>query len=117
MNIKERLEVPPEPAGVRKQILGNRTRFEEDINFEWDSLSLAVWFQNRIPSHLWNVWKNELTEAGLPWPRFLKLMKYHTTDLVLWVKEEISWEELIQKIMVSIDGPLGQSMTTKISKA
>jgi len=99
---EEDLTSPPEPEDIKKEILGLRSRTGSEMDIDWDSL--AVWYGNRIPKYLWTEcgWKNILSKKGYTWQRFLKLMKYHTTDMVLWVRGWISWEEFVQRLMESV---------------
>lgn len=109
MNLKR----PEEPVEIKKRILALRTRLGEDQDVDWDSE--AVWYKNEIPRYLWNAWKKDLNEFGLPWPRFLKLMKYHTSDSILWVMGLLLWDELVDKLKLSIDGPLGKSLRPRVT--
>lgn len=106
--LMEELSTPPEPIQIKKQILEVKASLGEGGGIDWDSL--AVWYGNRIPRYLWSEcgWKSVLSGVGFTWQRFLKLMKYHTTDMVLWVGGGISWEEFMQKLRESVEGPLGQ---------
>jgi len=76
-------------------------------SIDWDSL--AVWYRNIVPSYLWSEckWREILIREGFTWQSFLKLMKYRTDDILLWVRGEIGWEELVERILRSLRGPLG----------
>jgi len=106
MKDDENLIPPPEPEKIKKEILELRSHLGEGEGIDWDSL--AAWAGNRIPSYLWTEsrWKNVLGKRGFTWQRFLKLMKYHTRDMALWMTGRISWEEFVQKLIEDIKSEL-----------
>jgi len=101
MNIKDELPMPSEPIEIKKQMIDVRIHFGNGDNIDWDSQ--AVWFRNALPTYLWNEWKIILVDYGFTWPKFLKYIKYYTHDMIRWMREKITWEELIQKLKDSID--------------
>ena len=100
------LEIPKEPVEIRKQILELRGRMSPNTGINYNSL--AVWYGNRVPQYFWGVWKSELTKKGFTWQKFLKLLKYRTDDTFLWVAGKTSWKDFMEKVLESIEGPLGE---------
>jgi len=100
------LDIPKEPLEIRKQILELRGRMGPGGGIDYNSL--AIWYGNRVPQYLWNIWKSELTKKGFTWQKFLRLLKYRTDDAFLWVAGKMSWKEFVEKVMESLEGPLGE---------
>lgn len=100
------LSVPREPTEIKKQILELRGRMGSSGGIDYNSL--AVWYGNRVPKYLWDTWKSELGKKGFTWQRFLKLMKYRTDDAFLWVAGKMLWRDFVEKVLGSIEGPLGE---------
>jgi hypothetical protein len=51
-----------------------------------------------------------LGPEGFTWQRFLRLLKYHTKDMVLWMNGNLTWVEFVKTLKRSIKGPLGKSL-------
>jgi len=93
------LIVPREPDDIKKLILAIKEKLGSDI----ESDSLAVWSFNLLPKYLWDSWRNELKKLGFTWQKFLKVLRYNTNDMVAWaITGEMSWQELINKIIETI---------------
>ena len=98
------LRIPPEPRDIKAFIREVRGRLgasgvSDDI--DWDSL--AVWYLNKLPSYLWRHWKTVLEGHGYTWQRFLKVIKLHTNDAVLWaLSGELSWREFIENVATTL---------------
>lgn len=105
------LKIPEESKEVKKLIKALRSQLGESNTINWDSLS--VWYGNKIPQYLWSFWRNELTKRGFTWQKFLRLMKYRTEDAILWVYGRISWKEFTEKVLESIEGPLGRALVER----
>lgn len=105
MDLKVELAKPIEPDKIRNQIRETRLLFGSQFNQEQDIDldSMAVWFRNVLPKYLWGEWKVVLKDAGLTWPRFLKQMKYHTKDMIDWVKGKKEWDDFIKNVIRSLD--------------
>lgn len=100
------LRIPPEPKDVKLFIKEVRSRASAEVtsrnDIDWDSL--AVWYLSKLPSYLWKQWKNELEKEGYTWQKFLKVIKLHTNDTVLWaLKEEISWDVFAKRVMATLE--------------
>jgi hypothetical protein len=95
-----------EPAELKKQIIKIKATHGSGSRIDWDSV--AVWLGNSLPKYLWEGWKNELGEKGFTWQKFLKLMKYRTEDIILWVNDKISWADFMGRVTCSIDGPFSE---------
>jgi len=106
--MEKQLKIPKESYEIKNFILAVRSQLDKNTMINWDSM--AVWAGNRIPQYLWSAWRNELTKRGFTWQKFLRLMKYRTEDAILWAHDRISWMEFVEKIIESIDGPLGQAL-------
>lgn len=98
-----------EPTELKQEIQEFIQRMRADY---WDYQSVGVWASNKIPSHFWTSlgWKAILREEGWTWQRFLKFMSYHTNDLIRWVSDEMSWDELIGLLAKDISNPVLRRM-------
>jgi hypothetical protein len=96
---------PAEPMELKNRIVRIKATQGPGSRIDWESG--AVWMGNSLPKHLWESWKSELGQNGFTWPKFLKLMKYHTKDIILWANDKISWKDFVKKICASLEGPLG----------
>ena len=61
-----------------------------------------------MPSYLWNEWKEGLEARGFNWQKFLKFMSYNKLQMILWIRGTISWEDFVEKVIESLNGPLGE---------
>ena len=106
----DKLPIPPEPIEVKKYILEVKSMLRKESGIDWKPL--AAWAGNKIPSYLWTdcKWKNILKAEGFTWQSFLKLLKHHTKDMVLWMNGKITWVEFVKTFKESINGPSGQSL-------
>lgn len=101
-----------EPKTTKEQITELKDRWaSEGSGINWDNL--AIWSGNRIQKYLWDNWKGDLKKKGFTWQKFLKLMKYRTDDILLWINNKISWKEFVKKVTDSIDGHLGNMLIGK----
>ncbi|TKJ27165.1 MAG: hypothetical protein CEE41_00030 [Hadesarchaea archaeon B3_Hades] len=100
------LGVPEEPVEIKKQILELRGSLGHGNEIDYNSL--AVWYGNRVPQYLWGIWKGDLGQKGFTWQKFLKLLKYRTDDAFLWVAGKMSWGDFMEKVLESLEGPLGE---------
>ncbi len=98
--------IPPEPRDVKEFIKGFRQRVEEmedSRDYEWMDF-LAVWYRNKLPKYLWSSWKNELAPLGYSWQKFLRIMRLHAQDFILWaIYDKLTWNELISKICETLE--------------
>ena len=92
MNARIDLNMPEEPIELKMQIKTTIKKLERKwgTGIEWERL--AVWYGNKLPSYLWNRWKAKLKEYEFNWQKFLKLMSYHTDDMVLWATSKMPWK-------------------------
>ncbi len=58
----------------------------------------AVWYGNKIQSYIYRGWRDELEKRGISWRSFLRVMSTLTNTLEKWVKDEMSWEELLSLV-------------------
>jgi hypothetical protein len=100
--------VAPEPLEIKNYVLEVKSKLGKESSIDWDPL--AAWAGNKIPSYLWKEckWKDIL--EGFTWQSFLRLLKYHTKDMVLWMNGNITWVEFVNTLKESIKGPLGKSL-------
>ena len=92
------LSFPPEPKDIKEFIICLRRNMKGGDDIDYDAL--AVWYLNKLPKYLWNMWKNSLTQYGYNWQKFLRVMKLHTNDVILWaLQDKLSWSELISRII------------------
>jgi hypothetical protein len=110
MSKVDNLPIPPEPVEVKKYILEAKSMLGKESDIDWEPL--AAWAGNKIPSYLWKdcKWKNILTAEGFTWQSFLRLLKYRTEDMILWMNGHITWVKFVEVFKKSINGPLGQSL-------
>ena len=95
------LPFPPEPEDVKAFIREVRDRLRSTStsgdDIDWDSL--AVWYLSKLPSYLWRHWKISLEKCGYTWQRFLKVIKLHTNDAILWaINGELEWYEFLERV-------------------
>ena len=63
---------------------------------------------DKIAGQIWEEWSGVLTMRGFTRRKFIHFMKHRTDDFLLWSFNRITWNELIDRIISSIDGPIGQ---------
>jgi len=91
------LPVPPEPKEIKESIKRYRSVFNSVPDVEYDSL--AVWYNNQLPSYLWRYWKAILEGYGYTWQKFVKVMRYATENIIDWaLYDNLEWNELIKRI-------------------
>ena len=96
------LPIPDEPEDVKSFIRDVRSRLGPEKNIDWDNL--AVWAFNRLPKYLWSVWKEDLKAHGVTWQKFLKILRFHTLDMVDWaLYDKLEWQDLIKRILSTIE--------------
>ncbi len=92
------IEIPPEPRDIKEFIVTLRRSLGGSSDIDYDSL--AVWYLNKLPKYLWNKWRDTLVPKGYNWQKFLRIIKLHTNDLILWaLHDKLSWNELILRII------------------
>ena len=98
-----------EPTELKRQIQEFIAHMRDET---WDYQSLAVWAANKMPQYFWTKlnWKNELSKSGWNWQKFLKMMSHHTNDLMRWVSNSMSWDELVNLLLDDINNPILKRM-------
>lgn len=102
------LNIPPEPIDIKNSIKERRRSLEKEGEKyhdygEWVD-SMAVWFGNILPSYLWRYWKDKLVGHGYTWQKFLRILRLHTSDIILWaIYDKLSWSDLVGRIIDSIE--------------
>jgi len=93
------LSEPVEIKSAMKTLIGRETGEAE----KWQSL--VAWYGNRLPQYLWTNlgWKKELSQKGWRWQDFLNLLSRHTSDMVRWATDEMSWIKLVESIETDLD--------------
>lgn len=98
MPIGDNLPIPEEPNKIKRLIMDIRRSLSNNPDINYDAL--AVWYLNEIPKYLWREWKDHLTNHGYNWQRFLRVLKLHTNDMIMWaLRDQLSWDEMINKII------------------
>jgi len=96
------LDMPEEPVNIKEFIRSIRVGMGEGGSIDYDSL--AVWTFNRFPKFLWEKWSSELKSAGYTWQKFLRVLRLHTGDIVMWaLTGELEWKELIGRIVATLE--------------
>ena len=72
--------------------------------------ALAIRYGNKLQKYLWNAWKDSLKRKDFTWQKFIKLLKYKTEDILLWIENDIDWDRCMKKIIKSIEGTLGKNI-------
>jgi len=95
------IPIPDEPKDIKNFIREVRMRLgsSRDINYD----NLAVWAFNELPRYLWSRWRGILRKHGISWQDFLKVLSFHTTEMVNWaLYDSIRWTDLISSIVITI---------------
>jgi len=102
-----RLKIPPEPLEIKERIISIRSTLMDEgrKSIRWDNL--AVWAFNMLPKYLWKYWKKELMREGITWQDFLSILKYETKYIRSWAFGYLSWRELMEEIIESLEFALG----------
>jgi hypothetical protein len=108
-NMDEDLKIFKEPKNLKNTLTVLRADLENKTSIDWDSTT--VWAGNRLQKYIWEYWRIDLMSRGFSWPKYLKLMRFNTDYAILWLYEKISWEEFLNKLKMSIEGPLGKAIT------
>lgn len=102
MAISQSLPTPPEPKDVRNRIIDVSKILGPGDEIDWDSQ--AVWAFNALPKYLWENWGPQLKPMGFTWQRFLKLLKLHTNDMILWaLREAMTWEDFVRGVIRTLE--------------
>jgi len=103
-----KLSRPPEPTYIKKQT--NNQLQEKNLKVD----SLLIWLGNKLPSYLWREagWSKTLKKEGFNWQSFLKLLSLHKKDMIKWLRNGITWNELLIKIEETIKDPIIKNMIT-----
>ena len=102
------LNIPPEPKDIKEFIRKTLKVFEESeggvrVFNDWMK-SLSVWYGNKLPSYLWSHWRDKLVSYGYSWQKFLRVLKNHTKDTILWaIYDKLSWSDLVSRIINSTE--------------
>jgi hypothetical protein len=105
----ENLKIFKEPMTLKNALSALRLELEKKTSIDWDSTT--VWAGNKLQQYIWENWKKDLMDQGFSWPKFLKLMRFNTDYAILWLYDKVSWEDFLNKIKASIEGPLGKAIT------
>ncbi len=97
-----KLEIPPEPKILKKQLSSKRKTLELKIE------SLTMWLGNRLPSYLWKEagWGKHLKKEGYNWQIFLRILALHKKDMIKWSWDTLSWKDFLLKIQDTIKDPV-----------
>jgi len=99
-----KLVIPPEPIKTKEDII---KPMEESLgNLSRSEVNLIMWSSSgnrNISKYLWDSWKEQLTEYGYKYQKFLKLLRDFERDLYKWAIGELSWNNLVEKIIHKIE--------------
>lgn len=98
------LNIPKEPVDIKNFIRSVRRNIEgSGESGDWID-STSVWYGNRLSRYLWRAWRNELVNHGYSWQKFLRVLRLHTQDMVLWaIYDKLSWSDLVSRIIDSVN--------------
>lgn len=99
------LTIPNEPTDIKKMAQ------VEKLGVEWNIDSLIAWVGNSLPKYLWTTcnWGIVLKKRGYTWQNFLKILSlHHKGNIALWLRGKMAWKDLIESVIDSIEGPLGE---------
>jgi hypothetical protein len=98
------LTIPNEPLEIKKKAQIEKTKVD------WNMDSLIAWSGNSLPKYLWTTsnWGTILKKRGYNWQHFLKILSFHKKEIICWLRDDISWEDLVKKIKKTIDETLGE---------
>lgn len=109
----ENLKIPPESEHTKNVALYmwleiGRARLGDSpaVDLERED----VWSGRILPEYLWEQWEDELSKKGFTKRSFLRLMKYRIDDILLWTFDRIPWRELIDRVVESMDTPIGKAI-------
>lgn len=111
---ERKLKIPQEAEDLKNLLLcmwveigrvrlGNNISVSPESTDVWDSV-------NKLRQHLWDAWEEELSKKGFTRRKFFRLMKYRTDDLLLWAYDRIPWKEFMDRVIESIEGPMGKAI-------
>jgi len=93
--------IPPEPKDIKEFITSVRNSIKSSDSIDADTL--AVWYLNKLPKYLWSMWKEVLISRGYNWQKFLRVMKLHTNDVILWaLQDSLDWRRLVKRIIETL---------------
>jgi len=97
-----KLNIPPEPKSLKKQISSSKKTLETKIE------SIAIWLGNKLPSYLWKEggWGKPLKKEGYTWQIFLKILSLHKKDMIKWSWDTLSWKDFLKKIEATTKDPV-----------
>ncbi len=97
------LPQPPEPVDI-KELIRNVKEGLSNGREEIDRDAIAVWHMNRLPKYLWDSWGDHLKKIGITWQFFVKVLRYHTIDMILWaIANKLSWSEFLDRVVSTLE--------------
>jgi len=98
------LSIPPEPLDLKRLMSDLMRKYAGE---DWDVEGLVAWVGNKLPAYLWTKcnWKGTLMREGWTWQSFLKFLSRRTDDIIKWINDELSWDQLISKILEDLESP------------
>jgi len=96
--------IPPEPLDLKKLM---KDLMKKYANESWNVRDFIAWVGNKLPAYLWTKcnWKSSLMRDGWTWQSFLKFLSRRTDDIVKWINDELTWSQLISKILEDLKSP------------
>lgn len=97
------LPIPEEPKEIKEYVL--RKVMDPKLKFmDRDSvIRLYTLTASSLPKYLWRYWKNDLKKNEITWQLFLKALSACNYDVIRWVEDNISWNELVEIIIKVIN--------------
>lgn len=98
LTLKKKLSIPKEPEELKKET-------KELINGE---RRFAPFFLIKLSSYLWREWKEILVAESYTWNKFLRSVSLIKDKIGMWILEEITWAEFVEKIKEILESPYGR---------
>jgi len=90
------LAIPPEPVEDKK-----RYKRELESGERYTKIEQGTW----ITTPLWKEygWKEVLKSKGISWQKFMKLYGNVSIYFVDWVKDRVSWEAAVNRLIEEVE--------------
>ncbi len=91
------IEIPPEPKELKKTL---KTLLKSENE------KYVLFTGNKLPKYIWDNLYVIIKEKGGSWQSLLKALSLNYALAIKWLKNELSWEEFITKIIETATSPI-----------